>query len=308
MRARWCRWVRWAAAAPPVPARHPRGRRVWGQRPGQPHAAPISWARPGGGSAPAAAGRIGRPHERVHQGPARRRGQEGQAAGRSRPADRRPRARDAGPERRRAGPQDGGVQGAPRPGRDPRRPARGVLRRRPRGRLAGAGPAPLRRAAHGRHGAALRLDRRNEDRRGQDARLHPARLPQRPRRARRAHGDGQRVPGHPRLRVDGPGPPLARPDGRPHRLRHRRPRRQAGRLRRGHHVRHEQRVRLRLPARQHDAQPGAHGPARPRLRHRRRGRLHPHRRGAHAPHHLGPGRRGGAALLPVRLHRPDAHP
>ena len=43
-----------------------------------------------------------------------------------------------------------------------------------------------------------------------------------------------------------------------------------------------------------------------RLRHRRRGRLHPHRRGPHAPHHLGAGRRGGAALLPVRLHRPHA--
>ncbi len=38
------------------------------------------------------------------------------------------------------------------------------LRRGARGGLAGARPAPLRRAADGRHGAALRLDRRDEDR------------------------------------------------------------------------------------------------------------------------------------------------
>ncbi len=86
----------------------------------------------------------------------------------------------------------------------------------------------------------------------------------------------------------------------------RRPRAQAGGLRRRHHLRHQQRVRLRLPARQHDPLARAHGPARPRLRHRRRGRLHPHRRGPDAADHLGPGRRGGPALLPVRLHRPDA--
>ena len=54
------------------------------------------------------------------------------------------------------------------------------------------------------------------------------------------------------------------------------PVRQAGRLRVGRHLRHQQRVRLRLPARQHDPfEPRPHGPARPRLRHRRRGRLHP---------------------------------
>ncbi len=95
----------------------------------------------------------------------------------------------------------------------------------------------------------------------------------------------------------------------PDRPRHRRPGDQAGRL------------RLRTsptgptpssasttcattwPAsREHMAQRG------PRLRHRRRGRLHPDRRGPDAAHHLGPGRRGGAALLPVRLHRPHAHP
>ncbi len=40
-----------------------------------------------------------------------------------------------------------------------------------------------------------------------------------------------------------------------------------------HHLRHQQRVRLRLPARQHEVPAGGHGPARLRLRHRRRGRL-----------------------------------
>ena len=82
----------------------------------------------------------------------------------------------------------------------------------------------------------------------------------------------------------------------------RRPQARAVRLR--HHLRHEQRVRLRLPARQHGHEPGRAGAAGPQLLHRRRGRLDPHRRGPHPAHHLGPGRRRGEALLPVRLHRP----
>ncbi len=57
-------------------------------------------------------------------------------------------------------------------------------------------------------------------------------------------------------------------------------------LRLRHHLRPEQRVRLRLPARQHEVLARTHSPARPQLRDRRRGRLHPHRRGAHAAHHL----------------------
>ncbi len=52
-------------------------------------------------------------------------------------------------------------------------------------------------------------------------------------------------------------------------------------------VRHEHRVRLRLPARQHGEVEGPDGPAGPRLRDRRRGRLDPHRRGTDAAHHLG---------------------
>ena len=59
-------------------------------------------------------------------------------------------------------------------------------------------------------------------------------------------------------------------------------------LRLRHHLRHQQRVRLRLPARQHGDAPRRDGPARPPLRDRRRGRLDPDRRGAHAADHLGP--------------------
>jgi preprotein translocase subunit SecA len=57
-----------------------------------------------------------------------------------------------------------------------------------------------------------------------------------------------------------------------------------------HHLRHEQRVRLRLPARQHEVRSSRSTCSAAQLRHRRRGRLDPHRRGAHAAHHLGPGR------------------
>jgi hypothetical protein len=50
-----------------------------------------------------------------------------------------------------------------------------------------------------------------------------------------------------------------------------------GCVQRRHHVRHEQRVRLRLPARQHGARPGAARAAAALLRDHRRGRLDPHR-------------------------------
>jgi hypothetical protein len=171
----------------------------------------------------------------------------------------------------------------------------------PRGRQAGDRPAPLRRAAHGRRRAALRLDRRDEDRRGQDARLDAAGVPQRARPARACTSSrstttwpsstpsgwaastgssastvGVILPGD-----DDPD----RAQARPVRLRH--------------HLRHQQRVRLRLPARQHG------DVARPRtrcsaatLRDRRRGRLDPHRRGPHAADHLRPRRRRRQALLP----------
>ena len=131
---------------------------------------------------------------------------------------------------------------------------------------------------------------RNGDRRRQDARRHAAALSQCAARQGRASRHGQLVPRPPRLAVDGA--PLQLP--RPHRRLSRRHR--AGiagaprRVLRRHHLRHEQRVRLRLPARQHG---GVARPARAaaaRLRDRRRSRLGAHRRSAYAAHHLGPGR------------------
>ena len=76
-------------------------------------------------------------------------------------------------------------------------------------------------------------------------------------------------------------------------------RKAAYRLRR--HLRHQQRVRLRLSARQHEVPAGRHGPAALQLRHRRRGRFDPDRRGAHAADHLRPGR-GFLGALPPRRH------
>ena len=90
---------------------------------------------------------------------------------------------------------------------------------------------------------------------------------------------------------------------------------EARRLRRRHHVRHQLRVRLRLPARQHGDVAGGEGPARRAhrrgrqadrhapLRDRRRGRQHPHRRGAHAADHLRRARAGGGVLRALRQAR-----
>ena len=80
------------------------------------------------------------------------------------------------------------------------------------------------------------------------------------------------------------------------------------RVRQGHHLRHEQRVRVRLPARQHGVGPRRARPARPQLLHRRRGRLDPHRRGAHAAHHLRPGRPRDEVVRRVRPHRGPPEP
>ena len=146
-------------------------------------------------------------------------------------------------------------------------------------------------------------DRRDEDRRGQNPRRHPARLSQRPRGQRRPCRHGERLPGAARRRVDGRDLPLPRSRRRRDPARPDRPGAPAG-LRRGHHVRHEQRTRLRLPARQHEVHAGVHGPARPPLRDRRRGRLDPHRRGENAPDHLRP---VGAIHREVHARQPD-HP
>ena len=75
-----------------------------------------------------------------------------------------------------------------------------------------------------------------------------------------------------------------------------------------HHLRHQQRIRLRLPARQHEVRDGADGPARPQLRDRRRGRLDPRRRGAHAADHLRPARRPLGALQRHRRGHPAPRP
>ena len=73
----------------------------------------------------------------------------------------------------------------------------------PRGGAADDRPAPLRRPADRRHGAAQRRDRRDEDRRGQDADRDARRLPQHARGRRRPPRHRQRLPGPPRRRVDG---------------------------------------------------------------------------------------------------------
>ena len=77
-------------------------------------------------------------------------------------------------------------------------------------------------------------------------------------------------------------------------------------VRQGHHLRHQQRVRLRLPARQHGVVDRRAGAARPQLRDRRRGRLDPHRRGPHAADHQRPGRPGDQVVRRVRPARQAA--
>ena len=78
------------------------------------------------------------------------------------------------------------------------------------------------------------------------------------------------------------------------------------RLRRRRHLRHQLRVRLRLPARQHGRLARGGRAARPPLRDRRRGRQHPDRRGAHAADHLRARPRRRPTLPPVRAARADA--
>ena len=84
-----------------------------------------------------------------------------------------------------------------------RRPAGAGLRHRARGGQAHARPAPFRRAADRRHGAAPGQDLRDEDRRRQDAGRHAARLSQRAHRPRRPRRHRQRLPGQARRRMDG---------------------------------------------------------------------------------------------------------
>ena len=82
-----------------------------------------------------------------------------------------------------------------------------------------------------------------------------------------------------------------------------------------HHLRHEQRIRLRLPPRQHadrrprrralsEASAAVAGPA--PLRDHRRSRQHPDRRSPHAAHHLRPGRGRHHQVPAGRQSRPAA--
>ena len=73
------------------------------------------------------------------------------------------------------------------------------------------------------------------------------------------------------------------------------------------HLRHQQRARLRLSARQHEVRARPDGAARPQLRDRRRGRFHPGRRGAHAADHFRSARGPfGNVQHHRRLHHPAA--
>ena len=189
-------------------------------------------------------------------------------------------------------------------GRESGRPAAGDVRAGARGGGARAGPAAVRRAADRRDCAASGPHRGDAHRRGQDADGHAACGAQRAAGQGRAHRHGQRLSGEVPIRMDGQAVPLPRAVGRPDRARPRR-RRAAGGLQRRHHLRHEQRVRLRLPARQHGHLQGAHGAAAAELRHRRRGRLDLDRRGAHAADHLRP---GGQVHQPVRAGEPVRRP
>ena len=222
-------------------------------------------------------------------------------------ADHRAGAGDGRALGRAAARQDRRVPAAPRQRRAAGRPALRGVRGRTRRRQAGAWHAAVRRAGHGRHRAPRRRHRRDEDRRGQDARRHHAHVPQRSRRQGRAPGHGQRLPGQARRRVDGSGLSLHGPHRRRHPGQHG-PGRAPRDVRRRHHVRHQQRVRLRLPARQHDNAPRAHGAARSLLLHRGRGRLDPHRRGAHAAHHQRRARDGRRHVPPVRARRAPPAP
>ncbi len=213
--------------------------------------------------------------------------------------DQRAGRRHEGAVRRGAGRQDRGIPRPPGRRRHAGRPAAGSLCHGPGSQPPRPRPAPFRRPAGRRHGAARRQDFRDEDRRGQDPGRHPARLPERARRQGRACRHRERLPRPPRRRLDGADLQLPRPD-----LRRRRawPGRgnQARAVRRRHHLRHQQRVRLRLPARQHEVPAGGHGPARLLLCHRRRGGLDPDRRGAHAADHLRPGRGQFRSVSPGR--------
>ena len=164
------------------------------------------------------------------------------------------------------------------------------LRHRTRGGQALARPAPLRRAADRRHGAARGQYRRDEDRRGQDTRRHAAGL------SERAGDKGVHV-----VTVNDY---LAQRDAewmgqvyrflgldrRLHRPRHRRPRApRAYACDVTYGTNNELGFDYLRDNMKYELEPD--GAARSQFRDRRRGRLDPHRRGAYPADHLRP-RRG----------------
>src|SRR3981081_1637749 len=116
------------------------------------------------------------PYGPLQQAPSRGRRPEAQARRDDRARGRGLRARDGGALRRGAAGGDGRVPGPAGAVRHEGRARRDARRHAPRGVRCGEGggqaharPAPLRRPDHGWRGAPLRLGRRDEDRRGQDA-------------------------------------------------------------------------------------------------------------------------------------------
>ena len=79
-----------------------------------------------------------------------------------------------------------------------------------------------------------------------------------------------------------------------------------GSLRRRHHLRHQQRIRLRLPARQHEVPHRGLHAARPPLRHRGRSGFHSDRRSPHPADHFRPLRRVHRQVLQGQPHHPQA--
>ena len=164
--------------------------------------------------------------------------------------DQRPGAAVREALRRRVARADRTVPRTPGCRQHARRPAARGLCGGSRGRQAHAEDAPLRRAADRRYGAAPGQDRRDAHRRGQDADGDAAGVPERAVEPGCARRHRERLPRPPRRRMDGAPVQLPRPHGGRERARHG-PRGEAGGLRRRRHLRHQQRVRLRLPARQH---------------------------------------------------------
>ena len=165
------------------------------------------------------------------------------------------------------------------------------------------GHGALRRAALRRRGAPQGQDRRDGHGRRKDPRSDAPRIPQRTGTQGRAHGDGQQLPGQARLRMDGPDVRIPRTVGGLHRRYAAQFRRPAASLHGRHHLRHEQRIRLRLSARQHGLVAQRPRAAQASLRHRRRGRLGAHRRRPHAADHLRScpqGRRPALRAVPPR--------